>query len=208
MTRIGIIAGSTRPDRNSEQVARWANDTRAAGTTLPRSQTFGPSGGYVNSRGYDDSMERKELTERELGAWRAVFQMQEVLRNRIEQRLQAASGLSNADYGVLALLSEGPGGRMRAYELARAAGWEKSRLHHQLTRMCARGFITRERHGSRGIDVVITADGLAALKQAVPGHTQEVRRLLIDRLSPGQLDQLSEIATTVLDGLQADQLNE
>jgi DNA-binding MarR family transcriptional regulator len=150
-------------------------------------------------------MERQELTERELSAWRVIFQMQELLRSRIEQQLQAASGLSNADYSVLALLSEEPGGRMRAYELGQAAGWEKSRLHHQLTRMCARGLIAREPHGSRGIDAVITAKGLAVIKRAVPGHAREVRRLLTDRLSPGQLDQLSELAAIILDGLRADQ---
>jgi DNA-binding MarR family transcriptional regulator len=151
---------------------------------------------------YGGGMERQELTARELSAWRAIFQMQELLRNRIEQQLQATSGLSNADYSVLALLSEAPSGRMRAYELGQAAGWEKSRLHHQLTRMGARGLISREPHGSRGIDAVITAKGLAAITEAVPGHARQVRRLLIDRLSPGQLDQLAELANAILDGLR------
>ncbi len=36
-------------------------------------------------------------------------------------------------YTVLAALSEAAGGRLRAYELGRRLGWEKSRLHHQLT---------------------------------------------------------------------------
>jgi DNA-binding MarR family transcriptional regulator len=145
------------------------------------------------------------LTERELRAWRTSFHMQELLRGRIEQQLQASSGLSNADYSVLALLSEAPGRRMRAYELSRVAGWEKSRLHHQLTRMCTRGLITRQRCGSRGTDVVITAEGLAALEEAVPSHAQEVRRLFIDPLTPEQLDQLTEIAATILDHLQTEQ---
>jgi DNA-binding MarR family transcriptional regulator len=145
------------------------------------------------------------LTERELRAWRTSFHMQELLRARIEQQLQASSGLSNADYSVLALLSEAPDRRMRAYELSRVAGWEKSRLHHQVTRMCTRGLITRQRCGSRGTDVVITAKGLAALEEAVPRHAQEVRRLFIDPLTPEQLDQLAEIATTILNHLEADQ---
>jgi len=29
MTRIGIIIGSTRPNRNGEQVARWVHDIAA-----------------------------------------------------------------------------------------------------------------------------------------------------------------------------------
>ncbi|MGW6500599.1 MarR family winged helix-turn-helix transcriptional regulator [Nonomuraea angiospora] len=145
------------------------------------------------------------LTERELRAWRTSFQMVEMLRTRIEQQLQADGGLSNADYSVLALLSEAPGRRMRAYELSRVAGWEKSRMHHQLTRMERRGQIARERCGSRGIDVVLTTEGHAALKKAVPGHAEEVRRLFIDRLTPEELEQFADIAAKILDNLQADQ---
>ncbi|WP_433272757.1 MarR family winged helix-turn-helix transcriptional regulator [Actinosynnema sp. CS-041913] len=149
-------------------------------------------------------MVQQRLTERELRAWRTSFQMLELLRTRIEQQLQADSGLSNADYSVLALLSEAPDGRMRPYELGQVAGWEKSRMHHQLTRMCKRGLVTRERCGSRGVDAVITAKGLATLEKAVPGHAQEVRRLFVDPLTADELDQFARIAGTILDNLQAD----
>ncbi|MGY6651584.1 MarR family winged helix-turn-helix transcriptional regulator [Amycolatopsis sp. TRM77291] len=150
-------------------------------------------------------MKQQELTEHELRAWRVSFQMLELLRTRIEQQLQASSGLSNADYTVLALLSEAPDGRMRVYELGRAASWEKSRMHHQLTRMGKRGLVTRERCGSRGMEAVITANGLTALKQAAPSHAQEVRRLVVDRLTPEELDQFAGIATTILEHLKEDQ---
>lgn len=150
-------------------------------------------------------MEQQGLTERELRAWRTFTEMQAQLMARIEQQLQAGSGMSTADYTVLALLSEAPDGRLRPYELARMAAWEKSRLHHQLTRMSARGLITRERCGPRGIYAGITPKGLAALKEAVPGHTQEVRRLFTDRLTSEQLDQVAGIAAAILDHLKADQ---
>ncbi|MGP4021877.1 MarR family winged helix-turn-helix transcriptional regulator [Actinomadura sp. 3N407] len=150
-------------------------------------------------------MGQQRLTERELHAWRTSMQMMELLRARIEQQLQAGSGLSNADYTVLVLLSEAPGRRMRAYELARVADWEKSRMHHQITRMCNRGLLARERCGSRGMEAVVTEKGLAALKDAAPGHLQEVRRLFIDRLTPEELDQFAGIAAKILDNLQADQ---
>lgn len=149
-------------------------------------------------------MEQRGLNESELRAWRTFIKMEELLRTRLEQQLQASSGLSNADYTVLAVLSEAPEGRLRAFELSRAIGWEKSRLHHQLTRMRKRGLLTRERCGSRGIDVVITAEGLAAIKDAAPGHAEEVRRLFIDPLPPERLDQLAAISTTLLDHLRTD----
>lgn len=154
---------------------------------------------------YDDRMQRQGLSERELRAWRTSFQMVELLRTRIEQQLQASSGLSNADYTVLAVLSEAPDGRMRGYELGRVAGWEKSRMHHQITRMCRRGLIARERCGARGMDTVITAKGLAALEKAAPSHAQEVRRLFVDRLTPEELDQFADIAATILEHLRSDQ---
>ena len=154
---------------------------------------------------YPGTMASQGLTERELQAWRTSVQMLELLRTRIEQQLQASSALSLADYAVLSLLSEAPDGRMRLYKLARAADWEKSRLHHQLTRMGKRGLIDREPRGSRGMDAVITAKGLAAIKEAAPGHSQEVRRRFIDCLTPEELDQFAGIAGTVLDNLRADQ---
>lgn len=150
-------------------------------------------------------MEQQGLTERELRAWRPTIEMLQVLRERLDQQLQASSGLSNADYTVLAVLSEALEGRMRVYELGRLAGWEKSRLHHQLTRMCKRGLVERERCGSRGMDAVITAKGRTALGEARPGHAEEVRRLFIDPLTPEELDQLAGIATRILDNLRADQ---
>jgi DNA-binding MarR family transcriptional regulator len=150
-------------------------------------------------------MKQQGLTGRELRAWRAFTEMQGSLMARIEQQLQADSGMSSADYAVLALLSEAPDGRLRPYELARMAGWEKSRLHHQLTRMSSRGLIIRERCGSRGMYAVITPKGFAVLKEAVPGHSQEVRRLFTSRLTAEQLDQFAGIATTILDNLKADQ---
>lgn len=145
------------------------------------------------------------LTVRELQAWRTSVQMLELLRTRLEQQLQASSGLSFADYAVLSLLSEAPDGRMRVYELARAADWEKSRLHHQLTRMGKRGLVDREPRGSRGMDAVITAKGLEAIRKAAPGHSREVRRRFVDCLTPEELDQFAGFARTVLDGLRADQ---
>ena len=55
----------------------------------------------------------RPLSEREMDAWRTFYEMQEVLRGRLEQQLQDDSGLSNADYTVLVALSEAAGGRLR-----------------------------------------------------------------------------------------------
>ena len=154
---------------------------------------------------HGDQQERTRLDERELRAWQTFFQMQEHLRGRIEQQLQACSGLSMADYSVLSVLSGAPGGRLRAYCLSATLGWEKSRLHHQLTRMCRRGLAERHAGESRAIYAQITPQGLTTLEQAAPQHSRHVRRLVIDRLMPDQLDQLAEISAAILGPLQRNQ---
>ncbi|MGH3504829.1 MAG: MarR family winged helix-turn-helix transcriptional regulator [Nocardioidaceae bacterium] len=150
-------------------------------------------------------MANKGLNERELAAWRTSIRMMELLRGRLEQQLQANCSLSLADYSVLTTLSEAPGGRMRLYELGQAVNWEKSRLHHQLTRMAKRGLIDREPCGSRGIEAAITAHGFAVIREAAPGHARAVRQLFVDRLAPEELDQFAELAGTILSDLEAEQ---
>ncbi len=136
------------------------------------------------------------------------MRMQEVLRARLERSLAARSDLSAADYSVLAALSQSPGRAMRPVDLGRALGWEKSRLHHQLTRMCTRGLVARRplpAEGSRAVEVACTADGLDAISAAAPEHARDVRRWVLDALTAEQLDRLGEISRAVLRNLDDEQ---
>ncbi len=130
--------------------------------------------------------------------------MEELLRGRLEQQLQADSGLSNADYTVLVVLSEATDGQLRALNLVRTLQWEKSRLHHQITRMCARGLVERRSGVGRTSYAAITAAGRAALEAAVPGHAKEVQSLVFDRLTDNQVQQLAEISACLVNGLRRD----
>ncbi len=62
---------------------------------------------------------------------------------RLRRHLLQDSGLTEADYEILAVLSEHPGGRIPAQELCALLQWEKSRLSHQLRRMQEQGLIVR-----------------------------------------------------------------
>jgi len=72
--------------------------------------------------------EPRWLDEREQRAWRSFVTMEEGLSEYIERQLRAHSGISSADYEVLAHLSEAPEGRMRSNALGRLLRWEKGRL--------------------------------------------------------------------------------
>jgi len=137
------------------------------------------------------------LDAREVHAWQSFFRMQELLRARIEQQLQEASGLSVPDYTVLAVLSQAAEHQLRTFELVHLLGWEKSRVHHQLTRMCQRGLVERRSAGSRAVTAAITPAGRAALEQAAPIHSAHVRQMVIDVLSCEQLDQLAAISAVI-----------
>ena len=140
------------------------------------------------------------LDEREQHAWRSIREMHHRLSIAVERRLVQESGLSAADYQVLVPLSESVDGRLRARDLARDAGWEKSRLSHQMRRMEQRGLVEREdcATDARGSYVRLTPAGRAAIEAAAPGHVEAVRRLFLDVLEPAELDVLAAMAARVL----------
>lgn len=144
------------------------------------------------------------LNEREARAWRGFHDMRTQLLSRLGRQLQTDSGLSEADFEVLVFVSEAPDQRLRAVELGRRLGWEKSRLSKQVSRMEIRGLVRREecRSGQRGAEVVLTPAGRRAIKVAAPLHAIEIRRLFVEALTPEQLDSLTEIAQAVLDNLE------
>jgi DNA-binding MarR family transcriptional regulator len=143
------------------------------------------------------------LDEREERAWRALQFVQMRLEAELARQLATGSGLSYPDYLVLVALTDRPDGRMRLFELAHVLGWEKSRASHHIGRMVDRGLVTKEKCDSdrRGFYVVVTARGRREIEAAAPGHVATVRRLFVDRLTPEQLDVLSEAAEAVLAGL-------
>jgi DNA-binding MarR family transcriptional regulator len=147
------------------------------------------------------------LSEREQRAWRALQFMSMRLNAVLSREVATTSELSGQDYGVLVALTDRPDGRMRLFQLAREIGWESSRISHHTSRMARRGLVTKEKdcpNDRRGAFVVITERGRAAIEAAAPGHVEAVRRLFIDRLTPGQLDAVGEAAEIVLAALDED----
>jgi len=146
------------------------------------------------------------LNRREQRAWRSFLLMERRLTGRVARELQRETGLSGADYEVLVNLSEAPDGRLRAFELGRATGWEKSRLSHHITRMEDRDLVLRAScpTDSRGAFVVLTDAGRTAIEAAAPRHVEHVRRFFVDSLTPEQLDALADISDAIVANLGDD----
>jgi DNA-binding MarR family transcriptional regulator len=144
-------------------------------------------------------MEPHWLNAREDRAWRAFIDAHHHLEVLLSRRLQQ-SGLSGADYEVLAVLSALDGDRMPARDLCHALVWEKSRLSHQVRRMEKDGLISREPnpHDARSTMVCLLPAGRAAIEKAAPGHVEDVRRNFIDLMTPAELDMLAALNERIL----------
>jgi DNA-binding MarR family transcriptional regulator len=149
-------------------------------------------------------MEPNWLNAREDRAWRAFVYAHQQIEAHLNRRLQE-SGLSGADYEILAVLSTLEADRMPARELCNTLGWEKSRLSHQVRRMQKDGLISREPNpdDARSTMVCLLPAGRAAIEKAAPGHVEDVRRNFIDLFSPAELDTLAASNERILHHLAA-----
>jgi len=140
------------------------------------------------------------LSSREDHAWRAFIRAHHKLTVHLNRLLLQDSGLTGADYEVLAMLSEHPEDRMPAQELCALLQWEKSRLSHQVRHMEEQGLIAREPNPADGRSamIVLLPAGRRAIEDAAPQHVHNVRRHFIDLLTPAELDILAALNERVL----------
>lgn len=143
------------------------------------------------------------LSDDELAAWRSLLDTTTDLRRLLSAELQETD-VSPGDYAVLLALTEASESTLRSSELADAIDWERSRLSHHLGRMERRGLLRREEcpGDSRGAYVVITDDGVDALRRASGPHLRAVKQHFADALTPEQLANLTEVLGAVRAHLQ------
>lgn len=142
----------------------------------------------------------KWLSPDEQRAWRRLAAVAMLLPAALETQLQRDADLTHFGYWVLAMLSENPDRAMRMSELAAMSNGSQSRLSHLVARLEANGWVRRERvaQDGRGYLAVLTDAGYHKVVESAPGHVAEVRRLVFDALTPGQVEQLDEICTAIL----------
>jgi DNA-binding MarR family transcriptional regulator len=143
------------------------------------------------------------LTADEQGAWRAYIRLAQLLMRQLDRDLHPF-GLSMHDYEILVELSEAPQQRMRMTELADRTAQSRSRLSHQVSRMEAKGLVSREGCAGdrRGTFAVLTEHGATPLAEVAPFHVASVREHFIDQLSPAGLTGLSRACGPILDQLR------
>ena len=95
-----------------------------------------------------------------------------------------AYGLQLTEYEIIAVLSEAPEQRCRMSTIAAQVVQSRSRLTHTAGRLEKRGWVCRETcvGDRRGVELVLTDEGRAAVVQMAPTHVRSVLTYLVEPL--------------------------
>ncbi|MEO3829631.1 MarR family transcriptional regulator [Actinomadura sp. B10D3] len=139
------------------------------------------------------------LEPRELRAWMAFLAAGHLIEHEVERQLKRDGGLSHPEFEVLLRLSSAEGERMRMSDLAREVMVSKSRLTYQVTQLERAGLVKRTACESdrRSVWAELTDAGAAALAAVRPGHRRVVREVLIEVLTPEEIDLLGDALSRV-----------
>ena len=134
-------------------------------------------------------------------AWLAIVDTAELLPAALDAQLQADAGLTHFEYMTLTALRLG--GPMRMTQLAAATNATLPRLSKVVSRLASRGLAERTTGDAdgRAVSVALTADGRRAVVRATPAHIERVRELVIDRLTPAQLEAVASALEPVVAAL-------
>lgn len=157
--------------------------------------------GHAGSVGRDDD----ELLPAHVTALEAYLALARELFVTLERRTLGAGGLSFPDWELAAVLADADASGLRPSELAERAHWPSSRVAHQVRRMENRGLVERLPHpdDGRGKLVRLTREGRRATDEVFPVFVDSVRTLIVDAMSPHELDVWGERCRAILDRVRA-----
>lgn len=140
------------------------------------------------------------LDSDQLQNWRSLVALVMLLPGAMDAQLKRDSGLNTFEYHVLASLAEAPHHAVAMTDLAPISRGSVSRLSHAVARMEQAGWVERRscRDAGRRTAAHLTPAGLSQLEEAAPGHVREARRLVVDALTPDQLEALGDAARAVI----------
>jgi DNA-binding MarR family transcriptional regulator len=143
------------------------------------------------------------LSDEELQAWVSFLGVHTLLERALERQLHENAGVSHAEYEILSRLRAAPGRRMRMGELAAGLFSPGSRLNYRITRLAGLGLVRREQHPTdrRGLNAVLTDDGVIFLDRIAPGYVDAVRRAVLAPLSEEEFLELGRISQKVFQHL-------
>ena len=138
-----------------------------------------------------------------IAVWRSFLIAHARITRRLDEELQAAHGLSLAEYDALLQLAHAPGRRVRMNVLAERVILSRSGITRLVDRLEAAGAVERVACSTdaRGQEAVLTPIGLERLRSAATTHLDGVRRYFLGRLDATDLAGLETSLGRVSDPL-------
>lgn len=139
------------------------------------------------------------LSRSELKTWRRFTSSTQALNGVLDRHLRDAAGLSHIDFLTLSALSAPPHTSVRMNKLAEELSISRSRLSHAIGRMEHRGWVVRDAspEDGRGTEAHLTNEGEEVLRDAWNGHSDLIRQLIFDVLTPKEQRQLQDIMAKI-----------
>ncbi|MBL6633457.1 MAG: MarR family transcriptional regulator [Thermoleophilia bacterium] len=141
------------------------------------------------------------LDDASMDAWFGFLRTHAAVVRELDVEMQAAHDLSLTQYEVLLLLARSDSGSLRLSDLAHGALLSLSGLSRLVDRLAAMGLVERAQcpDDRRSSLACLTPAGRKRFREARPTHLEGVRRLFIDRLPDGTVDELNRAWTALGD---------
>ncbi len=148
---------------------------------------------------FDRLVEGQMPGRRGLGAWSSLLRAHATLMRRLDTDLERETGLSLADFDVLAQLA-GAHGALRMTELADRALISRSGMTRRVARLVKGGLVRRTDADAdgRGVVVALTEAGIALLAETAPVHARGVGELFVAQLDDQELAVLERALNKVI----------
>lgn len=136
-----------------------------------------------------------------MDAWFGFLRTHAAVVRELDVEMQAAHDLSLTQYEVLLLLARSDSESLRLSDLAHGALLSLSGLSRLVDRLAAMGLVERAQcpDDRRSSLACLTPAGRKRFREARPTHLEGVRRLFIDRLPDGTVDELNRAWTALGD---------
>lgn len=141
------------------------------------------------------------MTKAQSRAWIALISTAELLPAALDAQLQRDSSLTHYEFMLLGTLMRS--GAMRVSELAAATNATVPRASKVVSRLQERGLVDRSfsETDRRVAEISLSGEGRRQLVHATPKHFDTVHALVLDRLSPEQIDALADALEPVVAAL-------
>ncbi|HCS61514.1 MAG TPA: MarR family transcriptional regulator [Microbacterium sp.] len=141
------------------------------------------------------------MTPQQSRAWLALVSTAELLPAALDAQLQRDASFTHYEFILLSTLQRN--GSLRLSDLAASTNATVPRTSKVVNRLQQRDLIEREESAAdrRSVLLKLTTQGRRQLVLATPGHFRTAHELVLDRLTPAQLEQLADALEPVVQAL-------